>query len=115
MKKEAGNWLRSAKNDLETARYNLQGDRLDAAAFYAQQAAEKSLKSLQIERLQRTHDLVLLGKPVNAPQEIVGLCEMIEPFYTVTRYPDSAVDYDTETVRLVLEASEKWSRGHEAD
>lgn len=110
MRQEADNWFRSAKNDLETAKYNMEGGKLDAAAFYAQQAVEKSLKSIQIEKLgkfQRTHDLVLLGKSVDAPKEILKLCEMIEPFYTITRYPDSAVDYNPGVVGKLLEASEK--------
>ena len=116
MKQEAENWWRSARSDLETARYNLDGERLSAAAFYAQQATEKALKSLQIVRLrkfQKTHDLVLLAKSVDAPREIMELCEIIGPFYTVTRYPDVRVPYDKDTVRSVLQGSVEvleWAR-----
>jgi HEPN domain-containing protein len=46
MKKEVKNWLEQAEHDIEVAEYNLEGNMLDAAAFYSQQAAEKALKSL---------------------------------------------------------------------
>ncbi|MFQ6129761.1 MAG: HEPN domain-containing protein [Candidatus Hadarchaeaceae archaeon] len=110
MRGEVKNWWKSGKNDLETARYNLNGNRLDAAAFFAQQAAEKVLKALQIKKLgkfERTHDLILLAKSVDAPMEVIQLCELIAPFYTVTRYPDVLVSYDKRKVSSVVEASEK--------
>lgn len=97
MEEEIENWWESGKKDLETARYNLSGDRLDAAAFLAQQAAEKSLKALQIKKFgkfEKTHDLVLLAKSINALMGTIQLCELITPFYTVTRYPDVRVPYD---------------------
>jgi len=47
--REAEEWWGKARKDLETADYNLKGNMLDAAAFFAQQAAEKALKSLQIK------------------------------------------------------------------
>ena len=48
--KEAEKWWEKAKKDLVTAEYNLKGDMLDAAAFFAQQAVEKALKSLEIKK-----------------------------------------------------------------
>jgi HEPN domain-containing protein len=44
MKKEVKNWLDQAEHDIEVAEYNFEGNMLDAAAFYSQQAAEKALK-----------------------------------------------------------------------
>jgi len=112
--REAEEWWGKAKKDLETADYNLKGNMLDAAAFFAQQAAEKALKSLQIKKLgkfEKVHDLVLLAKSIDAPGKIIKLSEMIAPFYTITRYPDVEISYDKKKVSSIIEASEevvKW-------
>lgn len=92
MKKEAKEWMKKSREDMGTASYTLKGRKLNAAVFFAQQAAEKSLKALQIEKLgrfDRIHDLLALAKTVNAPENIIGCCTAINPFYTITRYPDS--------------------------
>jgi len=44
MKKEVKIWLEEAEHDIDVAEYNLEGNMLDAAAFFSQQAAEKALK-----------------------------------------------------------------------
>ncbi|MEA1904749.1 MAG: HEPN domain-containing protein [Candidatus Hadarchaeota archaeon] len=78
--------------------------------MFAQQAAEKALKALQIKKLgrfERTHDLIMLAKSVDAPIEVIQLCELIAPFYTITRYPDVRVSYDERKVSSVIDASEK--------
>jgi len=112
--REAEEWWGKAKKDLETADYNLKGYMLDAAAFFAQQAAEKALKSLQIKKLgkfEKVHDLVLLAKSIDAPEEIIKFSEVIAPFYTITRYPDVEVSYDKKKVSSIIEASKevvKW-------
>ena len=51
MKKEVKNWLEQAEHEIEVAEYNFEGNILDAAAFYSQQAAEKALKSLTESKL----------------------------------------------------------------
>ena len=105
---EASKWWKHSLSDLKTAEFNLKGGMLNAAAFYAQQSAEKALKSLQIGRLggfERTHDLVYLAKSIDAPAEILVLCELITPFYTVTRYPNAEVPFDKRKVSSVVEAS----------
>ena len=76
MKKEVKNWLEQAEHDIEVAEYNLNGNMLDAAAFYSQQAVEKALKSLYIlkfEELWKVHDLVRIAKRIQAPTKIVEL------------------------------------------
>ena len=70
MKPEVKNWLEQAEHDIEVAEYNFDGNMLDAAAFYSQQAAEKALKSLYLlkfNKLWRVHDLVRIAKRVEAP------------------------------------------------
>lgn len=104
---ETSKWWNHSRSDLEIAEYNLKGDMLNAAAFYAQQATEKALKALQIEtlgRFERTHDLVYLAKSVDATPEVLQLCELIAPFYTVTRYPDVEVSFGKGEVSSVVEA-----------
>jgi HEPN domain-containing protein len=108
MKEETGKWWKQSASDLTTAEYNLKGKRLSAAAFYSQQAVEKALKALQIERsdrFDRTHDLVYLADKLGAPDDIVKLCEIITPFYTATRYPDVETRYDSRKAKSLLKAS----------
>ena len=65
MKPEVKDWLEQAEHDIEVAEYNFNGNMLDAAAFYSQQAAEKALKSIYISefnKLWKVHDLVRIAK-----------------------------------------------------
>ncbi len=107
MKKETQKWLWRAEKDFETAKYNFKGSRLDAAAFYSQQSAEKALKALQIERLGRfdkIHDLIKLAESVNAGRIILDFCDKISPAYFVSRYPDIEEEYDRLEVEEILDA-----------
>lgn len=110
MKEETEKWLKKAAHDIETAKYNFSGRIMDAAVFYSQQAAEKALKALQIERLGRfdkIHDLVRLAESINANKAILRLCDKISPSYFVSRYPDMEEEYDASEVKEILEASEE--------
>lgn len=107
---EIETWMNKAEEDLETAKFNLKGGKLGAAAFYSQQAVEKALKSLQIKkfnRFDRTHDLIFLAKSVDASKEIILICEKISPFYTITRYPDVFVRYTKKDISSRVEMAEK--------
>jgi Uncharacterized conserved protein related to C-terminal domain of eukaryotic chaperone, SACSIN len=95
---------------LEIAEFNLNGDVLEAAAFYSQQGAEKALKAIYISefsKLLRTHDLVKLAKEVKAPTKIIELAAEITPAYVATRYPDVEEIYDKESVTAVFNASKE--------
>lgn len=110
MKKESESWLKKSDHDFDTAIYNLQGKRLDAAAFYCQQAVEKALKALYIQEyreLVRTHDLVFMGKKLKIPEDLLKICDEVNPFYVETRYPDVYEEY---TERDVSEAVMKAKR-----
>jgi HEPN domain-containing protein len=90
MKEEVKNWLKKAEEDLDAAKYNFEGAKLEVAAFLCQQAAEKALKALYIknfESLLKVHDLVLLSKKLDAPKQIVEICKTLTSFYIETRYP----------------------------
>lgn len=91
--KEHQEWFKKAKKDFEAAQYNLKGNQFDAGLFFLQQTAEKVLKAVYIklyQRLLKTHDLVLLSKEVNAPQNIQRACKLLSPLYHQTRYPDTS-------------------------
>src|SRR3989338_4223532 len=93
---ESEKWISSGEEDLDVAKSNLENGKLRAAGFFAQQAAEKSLKALYIKKfkqLYKVHDLVILARKVGAPQEILEICDELEPLYTATRYPDDIMNY----------------------
>ena len=110
MKPEVKNWFEQAEHDIDVAEYNFDGNMLDVAAFYSQQAAEKALKSLYISKfneLWRVHDLVRIAKRVEAPTKIVRLCAKITPAYTSTRYPDICKEYDRRDVEEILRGAKE--------
>ena len=92
MKEEVKKWWKIAKRDLDTSKYNLKGNILAAAAFYAQQAVEKGLKAVLIQKnkpFEKTHDVVKLSILVESPDRIRILCAKIQPVYIESRYPDA--------------------------
>jgi HEPN domain-containing protein/predicted nucleotidyltransferase len=86
-------WLREAADELDIASILLEHDRYRGACLHSQQAAEKALKALLIERVQRpprTHDLVELLNTVRATGDIVSLTTDDAVFLTGVyrgRYP----------------------------
>ena len=89
--KEYEEWLKKAEQDLDTATYLIKGERIEPAVFFLQQAAEKAFKSLYLKRFKkiiRTHDLVLLSKELNAPENILTGCKELTLAYQYSRYPD---------------------------
>ncbi|MCD6093025.1 MAG: HEPN domain-containing protein [Candidatus Aenigmarchaeota archaeon] len=108
-RKEVLIWLRQAQHDIEVARYNLEGNMLDASAFYSQQAAEKALKSvyiLKFRKLWKIHDLVKLAREINATSKIIKLCAKINPVYTAVRYPDIE-ELNKKDVKEIFNASKE--------
>jgi HEPN domain-containing protein len=113
---DAGAWIAKAANDLLNIENNLRADEVpwDTLCFHAQQAAEKLLKALLVERGQivpRTHDLsALIGLcaaadfPVEAIQED---CQRLQPYAVLTRYPGSPFEPDDAEARLPAEAARR--------
>ncbi len=116
MREETGAWFVKAEDDYGTAQDCLASRRFSASAFYSQQAAEKSLKALQIERLgrfDRVHDLLILARSLSAPKDIVKWCAKLTPYYVIARYPDVEERITGETVKELLKQSEgvvEWVR-----
>lgn len=115
MKEETKKWINKAKDDLDTAKYNIKGGKIEAGIFFLQQVAEKSLKGTYIEKaniLLKTHDLILLARKVNAPKKIFDFCKELSPAYLYTRYPDipSEDDLNIKVNEFVRYAEEilKW-------
>ena len=91
MKEETERWLASADEDLGHAEFMLQGLRPGPAGFFAQQAAEKALKALLIERQERfprLHDLVILARELKAPESMRSVLADLTVAYTQARYPE---------------------------
>ena len=114
MRQETRLWLQQAQEDFLTAQVNFNGGRFYAASIFSQQAAEKALKALILERTAaappRTHDLVALGRRVEVPPEIVKALEQLNPTYVVSRYPDVL----TNTIPADF-IDEKAAKSHMAD
>jgi HEPN domain-containing protein len=89
---EAGRWLKKAESDLSHAEKSLKIGDYDWAQFAAQQSAEKALKAVCISRgfgLMRVHDLTALARKLDAPRALIGDAAMLNPFSTMSRYPDA--------------------------
>lgn len=110
MKKESKEWVNKANKDFKTAQINLKNKRYDASAFFCQQAVEKSLKALEIEKFSRfdkTHDLYFLGKKLKLSQELLNICEEITEYYVETRYPDTYAVFNKKKVSEALKKAKK--------
>lgn len=113
MEEEYLKWLKQAEADYDTAKYNLNGKRIDSGLFFLQQSAEKALKALYIKNfkeLLKIHDLFILGKKLNAPKEIIQFCKELSPAYQYTRYPDVPKIKNINFEKYVVYAEEilKW-------
>ncbi|MBI2631774.1 HEPN domain-containing protein [Candidatus Pacearchaeota archaeon] len=110
MKSETEKWLEQVKKDIRAANNSFNSRDYEWACFQAHQAVEKSLKALIIEKksfLIKTHDLVLLAKKLDAPEDIKIKCSKINPSYIDTRYPDVPKAYSEVEVREIVKLSEE--------
>lgn len=94
MRPESALWLEQARKDLEVAGKNHDSSEYYAAVFFCQQAVEKALKSVFIERQRSspgtTHSLVFLASKAGVPEEHMAFLQDISPEFVATRYPDVA-------------------------
>ena len=112
-------WFRQAERELVAARNSLRSGDYFAAAFWAQQAAEKALKALLMSRgiVARTHNLLELGRLVREElgmdiSELVNELRELTIHYTVARYPNAANAvpyelYDEAGARRLVEMADK--------
>jgi len=93
-------WLKKAEGDLRASEVMMRADLEDwfAAAFHAQQAAEKFLKAFLVRHqipFPKTHDIVqLLNLTAKADRSLkleLGAAAMLTPFGVEFRYPGEEV------------------------
>ena len=90
MEKEVKKWLEQAKSDLSAAQSSVTTKNFDWACFQAQQAAEKALKALLLQKsgkIIKTHDLVFLGAEADLPEQFKEVCKELTLIYVHVRYP----------------------------
>lgn len=93
--KEYQRWIKQARQDLDDAEYNAQGERDNLACFLSQQAAEKSLKAflyLHGEQIVWGHSAAELADNASQMDDaFLALREkgaFLDRFYIPTRYPN---------------------------
>lgn len=97
MKPETKKWIDKARDDLQKAKDNFKIEHYDLASFLCQQAVEKSLKAILIERkseFPKIHDLVRLGKLADIPNKLTKRLRELTLIYVYTRYPDIPEEKD---------------------
>ena len=116
MRKEIENWWKQAEHDSKAAKNLYENLFYSNSSFCCQQATEKALKALLLDKgfeLIKTHDLVLLARKLNAPEDIIQLCKNLTPVYVETRYPfdEGFKEFNKEETKEDIETMEeiiKW-------
>jgi len=100
MREETEFWWEQAKRDLKIAEHNHANGDYEACAFFCEPAAQKALKALLMHRtdkpLPRIHNLVELGRLVEADGKMSIFLGQLTPHYMIARYPDAAGAVTTE-------------------
>jgi len=114
VRRESRDWLSQAEADLETANDCFTSRHFYAAAFFCQQAVEKGLKALYIERKRiappRTHNLAQISEELDAPSDVLSVARSLTPEFVISRYPDAAGGppyelYDEQNTKPILEGA----------
>jgi HEPN domain-containing protein len=94
MRPEVKGWLTQSEADFKAASSAIETGNFFVTAFYSHQSVEKILKAAIIytkRKLQpKTHNLIELGKELELPEDIMHKLRILNPEYTVSRYPDAA-------------------------
>ena len=87
-------WFALADEQLDEARFNLDGGRYRVTAFLAHQVAESALKALWIRESDglppHTHNLIDPAERLEAPEAVIRAAQRLNPLYRTSRYPDAA-------------------------
>jgi HEPN domain-containing protein len=119
---EARRWFQQASHDLKAVHWNIQGGFHDTAAFLAQQAGEKALKSVLYfigsrRRALLTHSLIEMiqeaGKKVEGLIDLAEGARTLDLHYIPSRYPNGLPSgyphqfYGRETAERAMQAAEQ--------
>lgn len=92
---EGRRWLLQAKQDLDDARYNSEGERYNIACFLSQQSAEKALKAFlyaEGEEMVWGHSVAELCKRATSMdkelEKVRRKVATLDKYYIPTRYPN---------------------------
>ncbi|OGP72194.1 MAG: hypothetical protein A2W09_04155 [Deltaproteobacteria bacterium RBG_16_50_11] len=121
-KTEAHRWFQQGYYDLKATRWNIRGEFYDTACFLAQQAAEKTLKSLLYYQGSRrtallTHSLVEMiqeaGRKASKLKSLLDQARELDLHYIPSRYPNGIPSgyphqfYTKKVAEQALTAAEK--------
>ncbi len=111
------NWLSVARNGLKSSKILSEGpDPVpDTAIYHTQQCAEKSLKAylaFKQHSIEKTHDLVFLVDLCSGYdsdfKDLTDDAETLNPYSTLFRYPDLALEPEMEDVKEAVQLAEKF-------
>ena len=92
---EGRRWFLQAKQDLDDARYNSEGERYNIACFLSQQSAEKALKAFlyaEGEEMVWGHSVAELCKRATSMdkelEKVRRKAATLDKYYIPTRYPN---------------------------
>ena len=115
MRKEVINWLKQANKDLEVAEKTFNLKEYYSVVFWCQQAVEKGLKALILEKKKEksmSHSLIQLGNLAQVPENFFSKLKKLSPQYFFARYPDASEDvpyelYDENITKEFLEIAKE--------
>ena len=99
MSKAYVQWLEQGQRDFEVAQLLIQEGSLSHAAFFLEQAVEKTLKARLIwlgEGLRHTHQCGELALAADLPRNLVEKASTFSTYYVATRYPDTEMEEITD-------------------
>lgn len=120
-KAQAARWLKQAEYDLKEAEKCLADESFSYACFFAEQAAQKSLKGYLMSKGWRFVNIHAIGellkeaaKSNGALMELLPLGQKLDRYYLSSRYPDAlpepaipAESYGLDEGREAVEISRK--------
>ena len=92
MANRSADWFRQAERDLDQARDSVQAGRHEWACFAAQQASEKAVKALHLDRGQEAWGHVVarllqeLPEQIEIPEKMVDKARVLDAYYVAPRY-----------------------------
>jgi len=115
---EPKEWIRRSEYDIETAEAMLKARRYLYVVFCSQQAIEKRLKAIIVEKSgqmpPRIHDLVRLadGAAVSNSEDQTHLLKKLNYYYVESRYPEEQIivaeQTDKEFAQGILEQTKEY-------